>query len=87
MDPITELLNKLAESGASSGTVSSGATGELAGAAELIPSRGETKVKDLLDSPDLATFRQQYVNGMIETTVINKVIDIVKAVLAAKGII
>lgn len=86
MDPITELLNKLAESSPPSGSAD-GATGELAGAAELIPSRSETKVKDLLDSPDLATFRQQYVNGMIETTVINKIIDIIKAILAAKGII
>ena len=86
MDPVTQLIKAL-EAKAPAPVAGGGTGGKLAEAAESIPTRTETHVADMLDSPELRSFRTQYAQGTVEVQVLNGVLGIVKGVLAARGLI
>jgi hypothetical protein len=86
IDPVTSLieaLKKTAPAPPPTGTDSD----RLSEAAESIPGRAETAVADLMDSPELQAFRRAYVSGVVEAHVINQVLDLVRAVLIARGVL
>ena len=86
LDPITTLIKALEAKNPAPSSVAGGG-GQLAEAAKSIPSRTETHVADILDSPELRSFRTQYARGTVEAQAIDGVLDIFKAVLAARGLI
>lgn len=88
-DPVTSLIAALAANGQPSGGngQAAGNTDRLSEAAELIPNRVETAVRDLADSPALAKFRSSYAAGMIEAKLVDEVLQILRAVLVARGLL
>ncbi len=80
-DPIAELIMDIV------GNIPTPTSSALDIAAELIPGRKETNATDLLDSPELKNFRKAYVEGRIESDVINQVIGIVRGLLVARGLL
>ena len=87
-DPVTSLIEALnKKAAATAAPTPAEPTDRLADAAGSIPGRSDTAVTDLLDSPELQAFRRAYVTGVVEAHLINRVLDLVKTVLAARGII
>jgi len=84
-DPVTSLIEALG--GAKPQAGGGAETDRLSEAAESIPGRADTAVRDLLDSPELQAFRRAYAAGVIEAHVVNQVLDLLKSVLVARGII
>lgn len=82
IDPVTALIEALEKAHPAAEQ-----SGRLAEAAKAIPGRAETAVRDLLDSPELQSFRRAYVNGMVEANLINQAMGLVRSVLAAYGIL
>lgn len=83
-DPVTSLIEALGKTAAPAAGAESD---RLSEAAESIPGRAETAVRDLLDSPELQAFRRAYVTGVVETHLLKQVLDLVRLALVARGII
>lgn len=83
MDPISELIKAVTENNPQK-ALPANALDETAG---LIPGRTETKVEDLLESPELKAFRKNFATGKVEAELINAALGILKALLVARGIL
>ena len=59
----------------------------LDAAAGYIPGRQETAVADLLNSDAYKRFETAYVNAKIEANLVTEVVGLIKAMLAARGLI
>jgi len=80
MDPITELVKTLEKEG---DAPPAGEGDALDEAAKLILRRKRTEVKNLLDSEQMAIFRQQYVEGRVESSILKQVLDLVGPILVS----
>ncbi len=88
IDPVTSLIKALGKTpGAPTAAQPAEPSDRLSEAAKSIPTRADTAVTDLLDSPELQAFRRAYIDGVVEANVINQVLDLLKGVLVAKGFI
>lgn len=86
-DPVTALIEAI-EAKRPAGETPAGTAGSaLDAAGELIPARKATAVRDLLDSPELACFRRHYRKGLVEVELIDQAFGLLRAFLAAKGIL
>ncbi len=86
LDPITTLIKAL-EAKKPAPSSAAGGGGQLAEAAKSIPSRTETDVAAILDSPELRSFRTQYARGTVEAQAIDVALNVVKTLLATYGLI
>jgi hypothetical protein len=80
MDPVSELVKTLEKERE---TRAAGEGDALDEAAELILHREKTRVKNLLDSEEMAVFRQQYVEGRVESSILKQVLDLVGPILVS----
>lgn len=83
-DPITALIEAIEAKRPAADTP---AGGRLDAAAGLIPRRKATATADLLAAPELAYFREHYRKGLVEVELIDQVFGLLRAFLAAKGIL
>lgn len=85
-DPVSELIKALTVPiPVVDGVPAKG--GQLAEAGGLIPGRAETKVEDLLNSPELERFRSAYQSGFVQAVFVDQVFALLRDLLVARGII